>query len=202
MQLFENISLAVAGLRANKMRALLTMLGIIIGIGSVITIVTVGDAMTNSVTAVFNDMGANSFQLFLSDKPDENGALNYNRSYEAEDYLNDDILSLYTERFADEIENWAVTVNAGNGRRRWAAARPTHGFTASTPMPWASRTSPRSAGHDLNDREVSGEKYVAVVSKGMLEKLMPGVSPQQALGQEIKVRLTAGLYTLQRRGGL
>ena len=81
MQLFENISLAVAGLRANKMRALLTMLGIIIGIGSVITIVTVGDAMTNSVTAVFNDMGANSFQLFLSDKPDENGALNYNRSY-------------------------------------------------------------------------------------------------------------------------
>ena len=47
--------------------------------------------MTNSVTAVFNDMGANSFQLFLSDKPDENGALNYNRSYEAEDYLNDDI---------------------------------------------------------------------------------------------------------------
>lgn len=116
MQLFENISLAVAGLRANKMRALLTMLGIIIGIGSVITIVTVGDAMTNSVTAVFNDMGANSFQLFLSDKPDENGALNYNRSYEAEDYLNDDILSLYTERFDDEIENWAVTVNAGNGR--------------------------------------------------------------------------------------
>ena len=40
MQLFENIALAVAGLRANKMRALLTMLGIIIGIGSVITIVT------------------------------------------------------------------------------------------------------------------------------------------------------------------
>ena len=37
----ENISLAVNGLRSNKMRALLTMLGIIIGISSVITIVTV-----------------------------------------------------------------------------------------------------------------------------------------------------------------
>ena len=33
MNLFENISLAVAGLISNKMRALLTMLGIIIGIG-------------------------------------------------------------------------------------------------------------------------------------------------------------------------
>ena len=54
MQLFENIALAVAGLRANKMRALLTMLGIIIGIGSVITIVTLGDAMTGAVMDVFN----------------------------------------------------------------------------------------------------------------------------------------------------
>ena len=41
MLLFENIQLALNGLRANKMRALLTMLGIIIGIGSVIAIVTV-----------------------------------------------------------------------------------------------------------------------------------------------------------------
>ena len=42
-QLYENILLAISGLRANKMRALLTMLGIIIGIGSVIGIVMVGD---------------------------------------------------------------------------------------------------------------------------------------------------------------
>ena len=57
MQLFENIALAVAGLRANKMRALLTMLGIIIGIGSVITFVTLGDAMTGAATVILA-MGA------------------------------------------------------------------------------------------------------------------------------------------------
>ncbi len=39
-QLYENILLAISGLRANKMRALLTMLGIIIGIGSVIMVAT------------------------------------------------------------------------------------------------------------------------------------------------------------------
>ena len=65
MQLFENIALAVAGLRANKMRALLTMLGIIIGIGSVITIVTLGDAMTGAVMDVFNSLGANSIQIYI-----------------------------------------------------------------------------------------------------------------------------------------
>lgn len=75
----ENISLAVNGLRSNKMRALLTMLGIIIGISSVITIVTVGDSMTKSITDVFNDMGANSVQLYIIDRPDENGNTNWSR---------------------------------------------------------------------------------------------------------------------------
>ena len=43
MMIYENIRLALFSLKANKMRALLTMLGIIIGIGSVIAIMTVGD---------------------------------------------------------------------------------------------------------------------------------------------------------------
>ncbi|HOR14051.1 MAG TPA: ABC transporter permease, partial [Clostridia bacterium] len=41
MNTAENIRLALEGLLANKMRALLTMLGIIIGIASVIAILTV-----------------------------------------------------------------------------------------------------------------------------------------------------------------
>ena len=50
MLLVENILMAINALRANKMRALLTMLGIIIGIGSVIGIVNVGDSMTNGIS--------------------------------------------------------------------------------------------------------------------------------------------------------
>ena len=45
MDLLENISLAITGLLANKMRALLTMLGIIIGIAAVITIITLGNSI-------------------------------------------------------------------------------------------------------------------------------------------------------------
>ena len=92
MQLFENIALAVAGLRANKMRALLTMLGIIIGIGSVITIVTLGDAMTGAVMDVFNSLGANSIQIYINDKPDENGNIDWSRPYEDSDYISDEMI--------------------------------------------------------------------------------------------------------------
>lgn len=40
--IFENIKLALFSIKVNKMRSFLTMLGMIIGIGSVIAIVSLG----------------------------------------------------------------------------------------------------------------------------------------------------------------
>ncbi|MFW2489003.1 ABC transporter permease [Clostridium chromiireducens] len=64
----ENILLAVAGLRANKMRALLTMLGIIIGIASVIGVVSVGNAMTSSLTSNMASMGATNITVNVQER--------------------------------------------------------------------------------------------------------------------------------------
>ncbi|MCE5222338.1 MAG: ABC transporter permease [Clostridium sp.] len=64
----ENILLAIAGLRANKMRSLLTMLGIIIGIASVIGVVSVGNAMTSSVTSSMSSMGATNITVNVQEK--------------------------------------------------------------------------------------------------------------------------------------
>lgn len=44
MNLMESIRLAATSLRANRMRSLLTLLGVIIGIASVIGIMTIGNA--------------------------------------------------------------------------------------------------------------------------------------------------------------
>ena len=50
MGLLESLRLSFEGLRSNKMRSLLTMLGIIIGIAAVIGILTVGDGLSSSIT--------------------------------------------------------------------------------------------------------------------------------------------------------
>ena len=60
--------LAIAGLKSNKMRALLTMLGIIIGIASVIGVVSVGNAMTASVTSSLSSMGATNITVNVQEK--------------------------------------------------------------------------------------------------------------------------------------
>ena len=64
----ENIMLAMAGLKSNKMRSLLTMLGIIIGIASVIGVVSVGNAMTESVTSSMSSMGATNITVNVQEK--------------------------------------------------------------------------------------------------------------------------------------
>ena len=68
MLIGENILLALNGLRANKMRSLLTMFGIIIGIASVIAIMTLGDSISSSVTDSMASMGANNITVGVSQK--------------------------------------------------------------------------------------------------------------------------------------
>ena len=71
MLFFENILLAINGLKANKMRSLLTMLGIIIGIASVIAIISVGDALTSSTVESMSVLGATKITVGIRQRTDE-----------------------------------------------------------------------------------------------------------------------------------
>ena len=61
MNIWESVRLAVKALVANKMRAALTMLGIIIGVGAVITLMSVGQGVQEYITAQFQSIGSNLF---------------------------------------------------------------------------------------------------------------------------------------------
>lgn len=63
MDFYECFKSAVQSIRANKMRAFLTMLGIIIGISSVITIVSIGQGGKNYMTGQFEGIGANLINI-------------------------------------------------------------------------------------------------------------------------------------------
>jgi putative ABC transport system permease protein len=54
----ENFTIALAALRANKMRSILTTLGIIIGVAAVIAVVSVVQGLQFMATNVFKDVGA------------------------------------------------------------------------------------------------------------------------------------------------
>ena len=64
MNLAENIRLAIRALTSNKLRALLTMLGIIIGVAAVITLLSVGKGVESFVVGEFEDLGNNLLFVF------------------------------------------------------------------------------------------------------------------------------------------
>lgn len=65
MKIKQAFFLAIKSLATSKMRALLTMLGIIIGVGAVIVIISLGTGLRNMMESQFESLGSNIVQAFL-----------------------------------------------------------------------------------------------------------------------------------------
>ncbi len=94
MLFFESIKLAFQAIRVNKMRSFLTMLGIIIGISSVISIVSIGDTMRGVVADQYNSIGINRVMVYIGRVDD----------YRDSDYFSLDDVEKIRETFHDQIE--------------------------------------------------------------------------------------------------
>ncbi len=64
MNFTQSFKLAVKSLRTSKMRALLTMLGIIIGVGAVIIIISLGNGVTGMVEQLVEKVGVNQIYVY------------------------------------------------------------------------------------------------------------------------------------------
>ncbi|MEG0564624.1 MAG: ABC transporter permease, partial [Hungatella sp.] len=93
--LFENMSMAFSAIRANKMRSFLTMLGIIIGIGSVISIVSIGDTMRNMFADLYKDVGITQAYVSIGYWVDD---------LRESDYFTVDQMDRVAEVFQDQLD--------------------------------------------------------------------------------------------------
>ena len=60
----QNVKSALRALMANKLRSALTMLGIVIGVGSVVALVSVGTGAQSSITSQISNIGANVITVY------------------------------------------------------------------------------------------------------------------------------------------
>ena len=65
MSIWKCFQMAMSSIVGNKMRSILTMLGIIIGITAVIALVSLMSGMTSEITDAFEEMGIESINVFL-----------------------------------------------------------------------------------------------------------------------------------------
>lgn len=122
----ENILLALESLRLNKTRAILTMLGIIIGIASVITIMTVGNGLTKGVSEAMQSLGGNNISVYIEERGAEEeteaeptgeepefGTVTQTYGMTDEDYFTAEMIRDLCDHYPDQIQ--AISVEEGLG---------------------------------------------------------------------------------------
>jgi putative ABC transport system permease protein len=62
--LFENVKIALGAIRANKMRSVLTVLGVMIGVAAVIAVVSIVQGMQHKISSDLEDIGSNFIEVY------------------------------------------------------------------------------------------------------------------------------------------
>ncbi len=202
MDLMESITLALSGLKANKMRALLTMLGIIIGISSVIAIVTVGDSMRSSITSSMSDLGAKNIMVGLSYRYDESGNVVAPNNYEItdSDVISFDMISAFKERYADDLLGVSMTESLGSGKAQDGRLYANVSLLGVSADYADANSITLIKGRFLNQRDINSMKNLIVVSDKFVNNMFGadidpiGKEVQIHRSNEIKTYTIVGVY--------
>ena len=203
MLVLENIKLAMSGLFSNKMRSLLTMLGIIIGIGSVIAIMTVSSSLTSSITDTFAELGANNVTVGVQKQSEEQetrsngmkfGTSNRDVSMDEEDYITDEMISQVKTQFASEIETISLSESDGSGTVERDSSSANITLTGINAGYYDANDISLVEGRYLTSEDVTGNKSVIMVSDNVIDNVFDG-DTQAALGQKINVAIDDVYYS-------
>lgn len=202
MLIWENIKLSFGALRMNKMRSFLTMLGIVIGIGSVIAIMTVSASLTTSISTSFQDMGANNVTVGVKQKSTETevnekgmvfGAGNRNVSLGEDDRITDEMLKEFQQTFNGKVEAISLSEMVGSAEARKSSLSANINITGINAGYYQTNDVTLLAGRRIKDTDVTGEKHVIMVSDLVVENLFDG-DLEAALWQKLSVSINDSYY--------
>ena len=189
--------MALSSILANKMRAILTMLGIIIGIGAVIAIRTVG----NSVTETFNDsmssMGATNIMIGVTQRETETvkgeeSGLEFRgrrdrKTPEEKDYIKDYMIDEFRKEFPTEISNILLSESLGSGRITMGQNSAAVSITGGDEGYFKGEKIELVAGREIGDKAQKGGKAACLLSDYAVKKLFNSEDYDKMVGQQVQV---------------
>ncbi|MFC1899026.1 ABC transporter permease [Chloroflexota bacterium] len=180
MKFIDSFIIAIKSIFANKLRSSLTMLGIIIGVGAVITLMSVGRGAQAMITSTFEQIGSNVLYVMPSN-PDVGGIGGMSPAFVPDTLTMDDAEAL--ERISSVIgiapvnENF-VEITTGNESK----VAVIHG---STPDYQSVNNYPLANGQFISDRNVASRDMVVVLGSQVAEDLFGDENP---VGQRVKIK--------------
>jgi putative ABC transport system permease protein len=166
----ESLRLALAGLRANPLRAVLTILGIVIGIGAVVALMSIGAGSQKAVEDQFTTFGTDTVTVSAS------------RFASSDTALDDDDLAAI--RAADGVKRTVVTVET-DASVAYGTTTTYATVTGTTPDIKSMNSLEVQAGAFFSRYAAAHDLPVAVLGSSIVENL--DVTPTQAVGQTLRI---------------
>jgi putative ABC transport system permease protein len=177
LPLSETVAMALQTLRSNRLRSLLTMLGIVIGNASVITLVGVGRGAQNLAESQLSSLGANVLFVVPGTNDTRRQGIEPPRTLVLEDAraIAEQVPSV--RRVAPQITRNEV-VQAGGFSTSASVSGVTPDFL---PV----RSFEVARGRFIDQRDLQGARNVVVIGPDLRDKLVP---TGEALGRQLRIR--------------
>ncbi len=181
MNLFLTFKVALRALGRNKMRSILTMLGIIIGVGAVIAMVGIGQGASASIQAQIANLG-NNMLIVMSGSANTmgmRGGAGSNNTLTA-----DDVDAIQRECPSVQAASPSVRANGQLvfGNQNWSPSSGISGVNEKLPQV---KAWPVASGEFFTEADVRTAARVAVLGKTVADNLFAGGDP---IGQMLRVR--------------
>jgi putative ABC transport system permease protein len=182
----DNLSAALRGLSANKLRSALTVLGILIGVGAVIILVAVGNGSSQAVQNRIKALGTNTITVINRGRFGRGPSTSGTQSRPST-ITTADVASLQDPNQAPDVASVSPVVNASE-TADYGAATISVTVTGTTPAFMGAEDYQLQAGRQITAADVSNHNMVVVIGQDLVSNLYnTGANP---IGTEISFGAT------------
>ncbi|MBR1771136.1 MAG: ABC transporter permease [Lachnospiraceae bacterium] len=173
-QLYEYVKIALMNIKSNKGRSVLTMLGIIIGISSVIMIISIGNGVKGGINGELNSLAGGQIYIYVNQENEEGLEI---------EFTNDDIDALQ-----EKVPHIKAVTPSWGFPGSFTGRRGTFDGSASMGMPGLqySNSDPIVKGRYFNDNDYYTANKVCVLTEGSARTLF---GTTNVLGMEVEANL-------------
>jgi len=184
MYIFEIIKVAFASLHANKLRSSLTIVGIVVGIFSIIAISTVIEMLQTSIEKGVSQLGQNTFQIqkwpaVQTGGPGERAKYRNRPDITIEDYFRLKEKLVEASFVGAEQWNFGKILKAGNKE-----TNPNIQVSGCTPEAFPTNKWVVESGRAFNERDFQSYSRFIVLGPDIAKTLFPNIN---AVGQEVTI---------------
>ncbi len=180
----ESFRLALLSLRTNKLRTFLTLLGVIVGVTSVIAVVTIISGLDKTVATAFSSQGSTVFSvskrpLVITSRED---LIKFNKR---KDVTRDDAEVI--QRSCRTCSRVGMAVNGSSLIKFEENKSEGVNVRGLTPLMFDIENTTLQAGRRWTDQEGAAGRNVCVIGTDLLENIFNGRPPNSVIGEVVRV---------------